>query len=409
MIRTFLVFCVLCGESGAQDWPQFRGPDGQGHSDVKTLPLQWGEGSENVKWKVPIDGLGWSSPVVAEGRLWITTVTEEGKSLRALCLDAATGQAIRDIEVFHRDAPGRIHQKNSHASPTPIIDGDRVYVHFGTYGTAALSKDGKVLWRQALKYEHVHGPGGSPALQGDSLVFSCDGASDPFVVALDRRTGAVRWKTPRGPSDYVKKFAFSTPLVIEVKGAPQVVSPGANAVTAYDPAGRPIWSVKYEKGYSVIPRPVYGHGLLFLSTGFDKATLLAIRPDGKGDVTDTHVAWRLDKGAPRTPSPLLVGDELYIVSDEGVASCIDAKTGKVHWYERLGGAFSASPLEAAGRIYFLNESGVMTVVKPDKTFTVLAKSELKGRTFASPVPIEGALFLRTDSHLLRIEPESVKK
>lgn len=393
-----LILAVL-----AQDWPQFRGPDGQGHADVKVLPLEWSDTSANVAWRVPIAGLGWSSPVVSKDRLWITTATEEGRSLRAVSLDALSGKILQDVEVFRLPAPGKIQPKNSHASPTPILDGEFVYVHFGPHGTACLSSKGDVVWKQQIKYSPVHGPGGSPALWRDLLLVSCDGSDAQFVAALDRKTGRVRWNSPREPNDYFKKFAFSTPLVIDVKGATQVISQGASSATAYDPAnGRPIWRVRYAEGYSVVPRPVYGHGLVFISTGFDRPTLIAVRPDGRGDVTESHVVWRLDRGAPNTPSPLLVGDELYVVSDSGTATCLDAKTGTVHWRERVGGASSASPIHAAGRIYFLDEAGVAMVVKPGKTFERLARNEVKARTFASPAAIEGALFLRTDRHLYRI-------
>jgi outer membrane protein assembly factor BamB len=391
----------------AQEWPQFRGPEGQGLSKAGSVPLKWSESSENVKWKLPIEGLGWSSPVILEKQLWLTTATEGGKSLRAICVDPALGKILHNVEVFRVETPGPSHKKNSYASPTPILDRDRVYVHFGSNGTACLASDGKIVWKQVLKYNPVHGSGSSPALVGDLLIISCDGVADPFLIALDRKTGAQRWKMLREPSNEPKKFAFCTPLPIEVGKSIQVVSPYAGCVTSYDPGtGRPIWNVKYPGGYSIVPRPVYGHGMVFLSTGFDRPTVLAIKADGRGDVSDTHVAWKLEKGAPLDPSPLLVGDELYLVSDQGLASCVDAKTGKVHWQERIGGAFSASPLYAAGNVYFLSEDGVTTVVRADKTFTALAKNELKGRTFASPVPIEGALFLRSETQLLRIESES---
>jgi outer membrane protein assembly factor BamB len=392
-----------------QDWPQFRGPDGQGHSDVKSLPLQWSDSSPNIKWKAPIEGLGWSSPVVGGDRIWLTTATEGGKSLRAVCLDLATGKTVHDVEVFRHEAPGPAHKKNSHASPTPILDGDRVYVHFGSMGTACLSADGKAVWKQTLRYSPVHGSGGSPVLFGELLIINCDGGDRQFVVALDRKTGTEKWRTPRLPSSEAKKFAFATPLVIDVKGSPQLVSPAANLVVAYDPAtGAALWHVRYAGGYSIVPRPVYGHGLVFLGTGFDAPTFIAVRPDGKGDVTETHVAWRLEKNAPLSPSPLLVGDEIYLVSDGGIASCLDARTGKIHWQERLGGNFSASPLHAAGRLYFQDENGATTILKADRAFGRLAKNTLKGRTFASPVPVEGALLVRTDSQLLRIEAESAK-
>jgi len=387
----------------AQDWPQFRGPDGQGHAKTDTAPQKWSD-TENIKWKTEIDGLGWSSPVLADGKIWMTTATDGNKSLRAVCVDAASGKVLHNVEVFKVDNAGPAHKKNSYASPTPILDKDRVYVHFGSNGTAALSPDGKILWKQVLKYNPVHGAGGSPALVGETLIFSCDGAADPFVVGLDRKTGAVKWKTPRDNAGEPKKFAFCTPLAIEVGKATQVVIPGSGIVNSLDPAtGRVIWSAKYPGGYSVVPRPVYGHGMVFFSSGFDKPVLLAVKVDGKGDVTDTHVAWRLEKGAPLDPSPLLVDDELYTVSDQGVASCIDARTGKPYWQERIGGAFSSSPVHVGGLIYFLSEDGVTTIVKADKTFTKVASNSVKGRTFASLAPIDGALFLRTDTALLRIE------
>src|SRR6185503_7121961 len=240
---------------------------------------------------------GWSSPVILEKRLWLTAAAEGGKSLRAICVDPAAGKILHNVEVFKIDSPGPQHKKNSGASPTPVLDKDRVYVHFGANGTACLTSEGKIVWKQVLKYNPVHGSGSSPALVGESLIISCDGAEDPFVIALDRKTGAQRWKMKRDTNPDPKKFAFCTPLPIEVGKTTQVVSPFAGGVTSYDPAtGRPIWFVRYPNGYSVVPRPVYGHGMIYLSTGFDTPTMLAIKVDGKGDVTETHVAWKLDKG-----------------------------------------------------------------------------------------------------------------
>jgi outer membrane protein assembly factor BamB len=284
------------------------------------------------------------------------------------------------------------------------VDGRHLYVHFGHQGTACLDLDGKVRWRNTeLKYPPVHGNGGSPILAGELLVFSCDGGSDPFVAALERGTGKVRWKVPRG-IDAFKSFSFSTPLLIEVNGAKQIVSPGSDAVMAYEPAtGKEIWRVGYPGGYSVIPRPVHGHGLVFVCTGYESPRLLAIRPDGRGDVTATHVAWRARQGVPHTPSLLLDGDELYMVSDAGFASCLDARTGREHWRKRLPGAYSASPLLAGGRVYFQNEAGTGVVVRAGKEYKELARNALDERTLASYAAADGALFIRTDRHLYRIE------
>ncbi len=407
---------VARGELHAEDWPQFRGPDGQGHSPATGLPVHWSP-TENVAWKTPIPGVAWSSPAIYEGRIYLTTAVPvnaveadaEAKnvdqSLRALCVDERTGELLWNVEVFLEpgETAPRIHSKNSHASPTPIVADGRVYIHFGHQGTACLDLDGKVVWKNSdIHYRPVHGNGGSPTLVDGLLIFSCDGADKQFVVALDAASGKIAWQTPR-PTEAVKKFSFSTPLAIAVNGRKQIISPGSDMVCAYDAkTGEEIWRCRYE-GYSVIPRPVYGHGLLFISTGYDSPEVMAIRPDGEGDVTDTHIAWRLSKGAPHTPSLLVVGDELYMVSDRGIASCVDAKRGEPHWQERIGGNFSASPLYADGRIYLQSEQGTGIVIAPGTTFEEIARNELEERTLASYAVADGAIFIRTESQLYRLQ------
>jgi outer membrane protein assembly factor BamB len=398
------------GRARGDDWPQFRGPTSQGIAPPGHYPVEWSTG-KNVAWRKPIPGKGWSSPIVHGGFVYLTTaVAVEGsnrrdQSLRALCLNAKTGETIWDTEVFRQDGSQSppIHGKNSHASPTPLTDGQRLYVHFGHQGTACLDLRGHVIWtNRGIHYRPVHGNGGAPILTERALVFSCDGLDDPFVIALDRAKGTELWKTARNTESF-KKFSFSTPLLISVDGKQQIISPGSGVVCAYDPTtGREIWRVKYE-GYSVIPRPVFGHGLVFVSSGFESPNLLAIRPDGQGDVTNSHVAWTLRKGAPLTPSPLLVGDELYLVSDSGIASCLDARTGKVHWQERIGGSYSASPLYADGKIYCQDEEGTGVVLKAGKHFEVLARNLLGERTLASYAASDGAFFIRTEKHLYRIQ------
>ena len=384
----------------AGDWPQFRGPSGQGVSPEKGLPLDW-SATKNVKWKAAIPGSGWSSPSIAGDRIWLTTATERGASLRVLVVDSATGKIALDKEVIRvtDQGPG-IHGKNSFASPTAIVSGDRVYLHFGFYGTACVNLKGDVIWKQTLKYEPQHGPGGSPALFEDLLIISCDGFDAQYVVALDAATGKVRWKTPRGKGNQ----AYTTPLVIDVEGRAQVVSPGAHHAYAYDPrTGKELWYIEYGSGFSNVPRAVYAHGLVYICSGFFEPVLFAVRPDGKGNVTKSHVAWSHKRAVPLTPSPVVVGDEIYIVSDNGIGTCLDAKSGEVRWTQRIGGNHSASPLAADGRIYFLSEEGECTVIAPGKSYRELARNAIGERTLASLAVSDKALYLRGERSLYRLE------
>lgn len=417
--RLAVAICLLsCFADGAiaENWPQFRGPTGQGLSGTASLPTHWSE-TDNVAWKASIPGKGWSSPIFQDGKLYLTTAipAESGPdkplSLRALCLDAKSGTIDWNVELFQQPgAKSKIHSKNSHASPTPITDGKRLFVHFGTHGTACLDFKGNLVWKNTeLQYAPVHGNGGSPVLVAGALVMSCDGGDVQFVVALEQETGKIRWKADRHATA-VKRFCFSTPLVIDVAGKQQIISAGPGLVAAYDPHdGREIWKVRYE-GYSVVPCPAYGHGLLFVSSGYDSPTLFAVRVEGAaGDVTESHVAWRLKKGAPHNPSPLVVGNDLYLISDLGVATCLDARTGDQHWQQRIGGAFSASPLYADGKIYLQSEDGEGIVIKVAPQFEEISRNKLGERTLASYGVGDGALFIRTERHLLRIQDKPAGK
>lgn len=393
----------------AADWPEFRGPTAQGIVPNGPLPLHWSP-TKNVVWKQAIPGKGWSSPIVVKRRVYLTTAvpSDDTKdlSLRALCLDASTGKPLWDQAIFRADRANspKIHTKNSYASPTPLLYDDLLYVHFGHLGTACLDLQGKVLWRNQQHYAPVHGGGGSPIVAGNLLVFHCDGGDKQYVVALNRLTGKEVWHVDRNANP-VKGFSFCTPLLITVNGQQQLISAGSNAVSALDPAsGKEIWRVRYQ-GYSVVPRPVYGHGLLFICTGYDSPQLLAIRPDGHGDVTDTHIEWTARRGIPLTPSLLLAGDELYLAADNGIFSCLDAATGKVHYQERIGGNYSASPLLADGKIYLLSEQGTGLIFRAGKRFEELARIELDERALASYAAADGALFIRTEHNLYRIEDQ----
>jgi outer membrane protein assembly factor BamB len=396
-----LLLALAGFEARAEDWPEFRGPTGQGHSAERGLPLEWSE-SRNVMWKTPVPGRGWSSPAVAGGRVWLTSAVRERNdaSLRVLAYDVETGHETVNVEVFRIRNAALLNAKNSHASPTPIVAGDRVYVHFGAEGTAALTVSGEIVWKARVSFVNQHGTGGSPVLYDDLLIFNCDGWDAAFVVALDTRTGKIRWKTNRR---YPADQAYTTPLVIRVGDRDQVVSVGAYRTAAYDPrSGREIWRVGYRDGFSNVPRPVYGDGLVYIATGFQQPSLIAVRADGMGDVTKTHLTWTQQRSAPLTPSPLLAGEELFTVSDIGVAAALDAQTGVPRWQQRLGGNYSASPVFADGRIYFLSEEGLTTVIAPGAEFRVLAKNQLDGTTLASMAVSGGSMFIRSDRYLYRI-------
>jgi outer membrane protein assembly factor BamB len=396
-----IVACAVTVYAQRADWPDFRGPGGQGHADGTGLPLEWGEG-RNVVWKSAVPGHGWSTPIIANGRVWITTGVTTGRdtTLRAIALDAATGREVINTEVFRFRMGPQINTKNTRASPSAVVEGDRVYVHFGAEGTAALTTTGEVVWKVRFPYESQHGAGGSPIVFGDLLIFSCDGSDEAFIVALDKRTGKVKWKTGRR---FPYAQAYTTPLAIRVGDRDQIVSIGAFRATAYDPAnGKEIWRVSYGDGFSNVPRPVFGNGLVYIATGFQQPALIAVRPDGTGDVTKTHVAWTLRRGAPHTPSPILVGNELYFVSDAGIATCVDSATGTIRWQQRLNGNFSASPVFADGRIYFQSEEGITTVITPGTEFRLLAQNAVDGATLASMAVADGSLFIRTSGHVYRI-------
>ena len=398
-----LSFLFLFSIAVSASWQEFRGPDGRGHV-TGDFPTNWSE-TENIAWKVPLPGLGWSSPVVADGRLYLTTAVEDedrkGHSLRVLCLTSEDGKQTWNVEVFWQ-AEGdqvQIHQKNSHASPTPVLADGRLYVHFGPHGTACLDLTGKVLWRNnSLDYLPTHG-NGSPALTGDVLVISCDGQDSQFVVGLNIANGKEIWRQER-EAEVQRGFSFCTPTIIEHKGRVQAISPGSGAVVSYAPkTGKKLWEVNYGEGYSVVPRPQFVHGLIFVCTGFNRANLLAITPAGK-------TKWETNKAVPKSPTPIIVGDALYMVSDNGIMTCLDAKSGKEHWQERVGGKFSSSPITANGLIYFLNESGTTIVIKADTSaYSEVTRNSISdgGRTFATLTPADGALLLRSETALYRID------
>ena len=403
ILGKFLTVPLTARLAFADDWPQFRGPSGQGQSAETGLPDEWSE-TANIRWKTPIPGSGWSSPAIANGRIWLTSSVGRAPSLRLVSLDGTTGEIDGDFEVIRvRDKGPGINAKNSFASPTAIVSGERIYVHFGFYGTACVSATGDVLWKQTLKYEPQHGPGGSPILFENLLIVSCDGFDVQFVAALDTETGKIRWKTPRGRGNQ----AYTTPLLIEVDGKPQVISPGGYRACAYDPRnGKELWHIEYGDGFSNVPAAVYAHGLVYICSGFFQPALFAVRPDGRGNVTKSHVAWSYRRAVPLTSSPVVSGEELYMVSDNGIGTCLDARTGEAIWQRRLGGNYSASPVAAEGRIYFLNEEGETLVLASGREYKELARNSIGERTLASLAVAGKAIFLRGERNLYRIEKQA---
>ncbi|VTS05559.1 outer membrane protein assembly factor BamB family protein [Tuwongella immobilis] len=392
----------------AEDWPQFRGPSGDGHAGNAKPPTQWSEKSANIRWKTPIHDKGWSSPVILGDQVWLTTALANGKTFFAVCVDKATGKIIHDLPIFTEENPAFCHAYNSYATPTPVIEPGRIYVHFGSHGTACLdTATGKKLWeRRDIKCDHFRGPGSSPILYGDLLILTFDGFDVQFLVALNKSTGETVWKTNRdlrySSSNGDLHKAYSTPSVFRINGNDRLFSPAAESTVAYDPlTGKELWKVNHG-GMNEAAKPVMGNGLVYLTSGHT-AQLLAVRPNGEGDVTKSDIVWKSPKGVPTRPSLLLDGAYLYMVSDNGIASCLDAKTGKQQWQERLGGAFCASPILANGNLYLCDEEGKIHVIAAKPEYESLAVNKLADGCMASPAVSGNALFIRTKTHLYRIE------
>ena len=425
--------CTVSPASAADNWPQFRGPTGDGQSAAKGLPVKWSE-TENVKWKTPIHDKGWSSPVIWGDQIWLTTATDDGRELFVLTLDKNSGKVIRDVKLFDATQPELWKRYNSYASPTPVIEEGRVYVTFGEAGTACLdTKSGKVLWeRRDLKCNHYRGAGSSPILHGNLLILHFDGADQQFVVAMDKRTGKDVWRVkrstdfrdleadgkPKAEGDLRK--AFSTPQIATIEGRPVLLSNGAKAHYGYDPlTGKEYWQVENQPFHSSGARPIYRHGLIFFATGFSKGQFYAIKPPPAsawkaGNILNAsqdadpvsgrpQLVWRLTKGVPETPSPILHDDLLVLVDNSGFASAVEARTGKVFWSERVLKAVYASPICAEGRVYACDRDGKGAVFTAGREFKLLGESKLEGSIETAPIAAGKSLYIRTSKALYRIE------
>src|SRR6266700_2464204 len=413
----------------ADNWPQFRGPDGQGNSEARELPLTWSE-TNHLAWKTALHGRAWSSPVIWDNQIWLTTATAEGNELFAVCVDRDSGKILRDLKLFAVEKPQFAHQFNTYASPTPVIEQGRVYVTFGSPGTACLdTSTGRVQWeRRDIECNHFRGAGSSPVLFGDLLLMNFDGSDHQFIIALDKRTGKTVWRKERSidfkdldadgkpQTEGDLRKAFATPQVASVDGRSVLISQGAKAIYGYGPlTGEELWRVEERTSHSGGTRPLVGFGIIFVPSGWSQGQILAIKPGKAGEVIDANaesggganghlqIAWKTKRNAPKKPSLLLVDDLLFGIDDGGVAACLEAKTGAEVWRERVGGNYSASPVCAEGRIYFFSEEGKTTVVEAGRQFNVLSENKLADGFMSSPAVAGKAFFLRTRTSLYRIE------
>ena len=399
MIRATLVISLLLVASlaSAGEWPAWRGPRGDGQADEPNVPTKWST-SENVHWKVPIPGGGHSSPIVFGDRIFLTTATESDQKRSLLCLNRADGKTIWEREVLRAPLEHR-HERNSYASATPATDGKHVWVSFlgqPNIQLACYDMDGNEVWRKSPgTFSSVHGFCSSPVLYKDLVILNGDQDAQAWIVAFDKLTGEARWRTDR-PN---RVRSYCTPLVIDVDGKPQLTLSGSKSVASYNPDdGKQIWLIDGPTDQFVASL-AYADGILLATGGFPQLHIVAINPRGSGNVTGSNIVWRTHKGASYVPSPVAHGDYFFVVADNGIASCFEARTGELKWKERLGRRHSASLVTAGGNVYFLDDDGETFVVKAGPQFELVSQNSLGESCFATPAVSHGQLFIRTASQL----------
>lgn len=419
LLFILLVSCIaMPAPAFAEQWPGFRGPTGQGICTDPHPPLHWG-GTQNLLWQADIPGNGWSSPIVWNDRVFLTSTTDGGVSCHVICVSRDSGKILWDVEVF-KQSPAHKENRNSDATSTPVTDGTRVYAFFSSGKAVALDMDGKPLWKdEDFHFYSQQGLGVSPILYKGLLIMPWDHSSEQapkepgwikpwdqsYVLALDTETGNVRYKAMRG----MTRASHATPMVIDVAGQQQLISPAGDFIQAFDPlTGQKLWEV-HNKGETPVPSVVYGDGLVFTTSGFEDPTIRATRPGGageSGDLTATHLVWECKKAVPMIPSFLFTDHLLYSVKETGVGMCLEAATGKIVWEERIGtgtASFGASPLLAGGHIYYLSDQGETTVTEPGREFKVVTRNPPPGRggeAFKASIAVsDGRFLLRSDKHL----------
>jgi outer membrane protein assembly factor BamB len=415
LFTTGAIFLLILTSITAQNanWSHFRGSNLNGISNSDDVPTRWND-SLNVLWKVPIKGKGWSSPVVWGEQVWLTTATTDGKQMFGICLNVKTGKVIFDIKLFSTDSTYKKHDFNSYATPTPAIEKDYVYMHFGSSGTACIkTKDGSVVWKRTdLKCEHIQGPASSPFIYKNMLILHLEGTDVQYIVALDKTTGKTIWKTNRPKELYDKlqpigKKAYITPVVINVNGRDLLISNGSAACIAYDIlTGKEVW--RFVQGEdSTISMPVTENGIVYFYTGFvtpkngeQYSELVAVNPAGSGDITSTaFVKWRLKEPVLQLLTPLIKDGIIYTVNTKNEYKCIDAETGKEIYTRRMTAKYNSSPVCAGGNVYFTSVGGETTVLKEGRKLDIIARNKIEGEVYATPAITDNKIIIRTATNL----------
>jgi outer membrane protein assembly factor BamB len=409
-------FSILISGCNSQkgNWTHFRGDRLDGIADVSEAPVKWTADS-NILWKTPIHDKGWSSPVVYGNQVWVTTATDDGKQLYAVCTDFETGEVIYDIKVFEPDSVYSKHPINSYATPTPCIEKGFVYVHFGQYGTACINtENGSIIWQRTdLKCNHIQGPGSSPIIYKNLLILHLEGSDVQYIVALNKTNGQTVWKTERrkelyDPLEPIGKKAYITPLIVNVKGRNMLISNGSAVCSAYDPeTGKEIWWIVWGED-STIAMPFSENGKVYFYTSYvvppvgeNYAELIAVVPDGQGDIAK-NILWRIKTPVLQLLTPVIRNGLIYTIDSEGNLKCIDSQTGNDIYSEKLRGKFNSSPVYAAGNIYFCSTQGEILVLKEGLEYNIIAKNRLEGEIWATPAILRNSILIRTSKFLYRI-------
>jgi outer membrane protein assembly factor BamB len=411
-----LTVLPVSGRSQQPTWTHFRGDKLDGLSAATSVPVHWND-STNILWKAAAEGKGWSSPVVYGNQIWITTAKPDGKEMKAQCLDLASGKVVFNVLLFNPDSVQKKHAINTYATPTCAIEKGFVYATFGTYGTACVNTtSGVVVWKRTdLNCDHVQGAGSSLLIYKNLLIVHCEGSDVQYIVALDKSNGKTVWRTDRpkelyDPLPWIGKKAYITPIIVNVNGKDLLISNGSAACIAYNPeTGEEVWRI-VQGIDSTISMPFTENGMVFFYTSYrhspggnDYCELLAVNPDGKGDIAATNILWRRKSPTLQLLTPLVLNGLIYTVDSENNLQCLDATTGEIQYTRKMKSKYHSSPVYAGGNIYFTSVKGETLVIRPGRELVIVAENKLPGEVFATPAFIDHSILLRTDRFLYRIQ------